>query len=176
MSANTPSQANGQHRNSLSRRIGQLLGLLYLLITLLFGPIKSLAVWLGRQQIIQRYQQWVSDSPPAVGLSLSLSSLFLLELSKILVLLTFQRGGLVAAAMVTLLAKASVGYFAHTTWHAARPKAIAHYAWVARVDRWIGIQLTKLRVWRDRRVQLTKRYWRHFNVSNALAKLKKWFS
>lgn len=146
------------HQNSLPRRIGQGLGLLYLLVTLLFGPIKSLAAWLGRQHIVQRYQQWVSRCSPALGLFLSLSSLVLLELSKIIVLLTFQRAGLLAAVMVTLLAKVSVGYFAHATWQAARPKVIHAYAWVARVDAWVGIQLTKLRVWRDRWAQVIQGY------------------
>ena len=153
-----PSRKSDFHRSSLPRRIGQGLGLLYLLVTLLFGPIKSLASWLGRQRIVQRYQQWVSDSPPAVGLSLSLSSLLLLELSKIIVLLTFQRAGLLAAIMATLLAKGSVGYFAHTTWRAARSGVIGAYAWAARADAWVGIQLTKLHVWRDHWARVIQSY------------------
>jgi len=63
------------------RWIGHALGLAYVLVTLLFGPIRSLARRLGQEQIVQRYERRVATLPPAVGLSLSLLSLALLELS-----------------------------------------------------------------------------------------------
>lgn len=132
------------------RGIGHVLGLLYVLVTLLFGPIRSLARWLGQQQWIQRYQQWVATLPPAMALILSLSSLVLLELTKIIVLLAFRAFGVLAAVGVTLCAKASIGYFAHLTWQAARPQVITAYPWAAKVDAWIGAQLAQLRRFRDR--------------------------
>ena len=74
---------------------------------------------------------------PAAGLAASLLSLSLLELSKIAVLLSYRRFGLLAALVVTLCAKASIGYFANLTWQAARPKVITAYPWAARVDAWV---------------------------------------
>ncbi|HOB61757.1 MAG TPA: hypothetical protein PKI41_06495 [Candidatus Competibacteraceae bacterium] len=138
------------HRHSPLRGIGHALGLLYILVTLLFGPIRSLAAWLARQQLIQTYQRWVAALPPAAGLSIALLSLGLLEVSKLAVLLSFRYLGLLAAVIVTLVAKASFGYFAHLTWQAARPKVIAAYGWAARLDTWVGEQLAQLRGFRDR--------------------------
>lgn len=139
-----------RHRHPLLHWVGHALGLLYILVTLLFGPIKWIAAWLGQQRLIQRYQRWVANFPPAVGLALSLVSLGFLELSKIAVLLTYRHLGLLAATVMTLCAKASLGYFAHTTWRAARPKVIIAYPWAARVDAWISVQLAQLRGFRDR--------------------------
>lgn len=132
------------------RWIGHLLGLAYLLVTLLFGPIKSLAAWLAKQRWIQRYRGWVARLPPAAGLALSLLSLALLELSKIAVLLSYRVFGLPGALAATVCAKISIGYFAHATWQAARPEAVAAYSWVARVDAWVAAQLGQLRGLRDR--------------------------
>lgn len=132
----------------------------YILVTLLFGPIQSLAFWLGRQRLIQRYEHWVASLPPAAGLAMSLLSLGFLEISKVAVLLSFRSFGLLAAVVVTVGAKASLGYFAHTTWRAARPQVIATYAWAARVDAWVGAQLALLRNFRDRwRSYLRSRSW-----------------
>jgi hypothetical protein len=41
--------------------------LAYVLVTLLFGPIRSLARWLERQRIVQRYERRVARWPPAAG-------------------------------------------------------------------------------------------------------------
>ena len=60
------------------------------------------------------------------------------------VLLSLRYFGVMAAVVVTVGAKASLGYFAHITWRAARPKVIAAYPWAARVDAWVGAQLTLL--------------------------------
>lgn len=146
----TDDNQHRRHRHPLLYWAGHALGLLYILVTLLFGPIKWIAAWLGQQRLIQRYQRWVANFPPAVGLALSLVSLGFLELSKMAVLLIYQRFGLLAAAVMTLCAKASLGYFAHTTWRAARPKVIIAYPWAARVDAWISVQLAQLRGFRDR--------------------------
>ncbi len=149
-----------RHRHPRLRRVGHILGLIYIFVTLLFGPIQALARWLGRQQLIQRYQQWVARFPPAIGLSVSLLSLSLLEFSKIAVLLSYHRFGVWAAIIVTFCAKASLGYFAHLTWHAARPKVIATYPWAARVDAWVGAQLAQLRGFRTQWVgYLNSRSW-----------------
>ena len=137
-------------RHPVLRWIGHALGVVYILVTLLFGPIKALAHWLEQQRLIQRYEHWVAGLRPAVGLAASLFSLSLLELSKIAVLLSYRRFGLLAALVVTLCAKASIGYFAHLTWQAARPKVIAAYPWAARVDAWVEVQLAQLRGFRDR--------------------------
>lgn len=147
-------------RHPLLRGIGHALGLLYILVTLLFGPLKSLAAWLERQRLIQGYERWVAALPPAAGLAVSLLSLGLLEVSKLAVLLTFRYLGLLAAVVVTVGAKASLGYFAHTTWRAARPQVIAAYAWAARVDTWVGEQLALLGRFRARWVgYLRSRSW-----------------
>ena len=69
------------HRHPLLRGVGHALGVLYLLVTLLFGPIQSLARWLERQRIVQRYERWVGELPPAAGLTVSLLSLGLLEIA-----------------------------------------------------------------------------------------------
>lgn len=137
-------------RHPLLRALGHALGLLYILVTLLFGPIRSLAIWLGQQRFIQGYQRWVATLPPAAGLIMALLALSLLEVSKLAVLLSFRYLGLLAAVIVTIAAKASFGYFAHLTWRAARPKVIATYAWAARLDAWVGEQLAQLRGLRDR--------------------------
>jgi hypothetical protein len=137
-------------RRPLLRGIGHGLGVLYILVTLLFGPIQSLARWLERQRPIQRYERWVGGLPPAAALAVALLSLGLLEVSKVAVLLSFRYFGVLAAVVVTVGAKASLGYFAHATWRAARPKVVATYAWAARVEAWVGAQLALLRGVRDR--------------------------
>lgn len=129
---------------------GDIVGLLYVLVTLLFGPIKSLARWLARQQFIQRYKIFIAGLPPAAGLTLSLLSLGALELSKILVILAFRAGGVPLAILAILFSKASLGYFAHTTWMAARPKVIAAYPRMSAVDAWVGAQLAMIRGFKDR--------------------------
>ncbi|MCC8999461.1 MAG: hypothetical protein LM522_08175 [Candidatus Contendobacter sp.] len=139
------------------RWIGHMLGLIYILVTLLFGPIQALARWLAQRRLIQRYQHGVAGFPPAVGLAVSLLSLGLLELSKIAVLLSYRSFGLLAAVGVTLCAKASLGYFAHLTWQATRPKVIAAYPWAARVEAWVGAQLAQLRGFRDRWLDTLRR-------------------
>lgn len=143
-------QKQHHDRHPVLHWIGHALGIVYILVTLLFGPIKSLARWLEQQRLIQRYEHWVASFTPAAGLAASLLSLSLLELSKIAVLLSYRRFGLLAALVVTLCAKASIGYFAHLTWQAARPKVIAAYPWAARVDAWVEVQLAQLRGFRDR--------------------------
>lgn len=87
--------------------------------------------------------------PPPLGLMVSILSLGLLELSKIFVLLTYRRYGLFVAILAATAAKASLGYLAHTTWHAARPKVIAAYPWAARADTWVGAQIARLKGYRD---------------------------
>ena len=149
-----------RHRYPLLRGIGHALGVLYLLVTLLFGPIRSLAAWLERQRFIQRYECWVGELPPAAGLAGSLLALGLLEVAKVAVLLSLRYFGVMAAAVVTVGAKASLGYFAHLTWRAAGPKVIAAYPWAARVDAWVGVQLAQLRGFRDRWLDyLRRRSW-----------------
>lgn len=144
----------------------------YVLVTLLFGPIRSFARWLERKRIVQRYGRGVARLPPAAGLVLSLLSLGLLELSKVAVLLSYHRFGLPAAMVATLCAKASLGYFAHVTWRAARPKVIATYPWAARVDGWVRAQLAQLRSFRDRWLNyLRGRSW-YPNATNAIAVLR----
>ncbi len=162
-----------RYRHPVLRGIGHALGVAYLLVTLLFGPIKSLARWLAQQRVIQRYQRMVASLPPAVGLALSLLSLGLLELSKIAVLLSYRSFGLVAAIGVTLCAKASLGYFAHLTWSAARPKVIAAYPWTARVDAWVGVQLAQLRGFRDQWLAFVRRRSWYPGVVNVITKLRK---
>lgn len=147
-------------RHPLLHGIGHALGILYLLVTLLFGPIRSLAVWLEQQRLIQRYGGWVGGLPPAAGLAVSLLALGLLEVAKVAVLLSLRYFGVMAAVVVTVGAKASLGYFAHLTWRAARPKVIAAYPWAARVDAWVGAQLALLRGFRDRWLNtLRRRSW-----------------
>jgi hypothetical protein len=161
------------HRHPILRGIGHALGVLYLLVTLLFGPIRSLAAWLERRRLIQRYERWVAGLPPAAGLAGSLLALGLLEVAKLAVLLSLRYFGLVAAAVVTVGAKASLGYFAHVTWRAARPKVIAAYPWAARVDAWVGAQLTLLRGFRDRWLgSLRRRSW-YPGVVNVFRTIRK---
>ena len=78
----TPDPTSPRYRHPVLRWIGHALGVTYLLVTLLFGPIRSLARWLTQQRFIQRYQHEVAGLPPAAGLSLSLLSLGLLELPR----------------------------------------------------------------------------------------------
>lgn len=139
-----------RYRHPILRGIGHALGLAYVLVTLLFGPIRSLARWLERRRIVRRYERGVARLPPVAGLSLSLLALGLLELSKIAVLLSYRLAGLPGAVAAMLCAKVSLGYFAHVTWRAARPKVIATYPWAARADGWVGAQLARLRGFRDR--------------------------
>ncbi|MDS4030500.1 MAG: hypothetical protein RKO66_10555 [Candidatus Contendobacter sp.] len=161
-----------RRRHPVLRWIGHAIGLIYILVTLLFGPIRSLAAWLQRRQFIQRYQRWVASFPPAVGLAVSLLSLGFLEISKLAVLLSYRYFGALAAVAVTIAAKASLGYFAHLTWHAARPKVIAAYAWAARVDAWVGAQLAQLRGFRNRWVgYLRSRPW-YPGIANVIATLR----
>lgn len=144
----------------------------YVLVTLLFGPIRSLARKLERQRIVRRYERRVAAFPPAVGLSLSLLSLGLLELSKIAVLLSYRFAGLPGAVAAMVCAKAGIGYFAHVTWRAARPKVVAAYPWAARADAWVGAQLAQLRGFRDRWLgYLRGRSWYPEAVA-ALARLR----
>jgi hypothetical protein len=149
-----------RYRYPRLRGFGRILGLLYLLVTALFGPIKSLARWLAGLQAVQRYQRGVANLPPSAALALSMLSLVGLEVSKVAVLLSYRYFGLAAAVVVTLCAKASLGYFAHLTWQAARPRVIAAYPWVARVDAWVMARLAQLRDFRDRWVvYLRKQPW-----------------
>ncbi|MFZ4792321.1 MAG: hypothetical protein ACOYMW_15765 [Candidatus Competibacteraceae bacterium] len=145
-----PNQEQHHDRHPVLRWIGHALGIVYILVTLLLGPIKSLARWLAQQRLIQRYEHSVAGFSPAAGLAASLLSLGLLELSKIAVLLSYRGFGLLAALAVTFCAKVSIGYFAHLTWRAARPKVIVTYPWAARVDAWVEVQLAQLRGFRDR--------------------------
>lgn len=164
----TPDEEPHRPRHSRLRWIGHALGWTYILITLLFGPIQSLARWLERQRLIQRYERWVASLPPAAALAVALLALGLLELSKVAVLLSYRALGVLAAVMVTLCAKAGVGYFAHITWRAARPQVIATYAWAARVEAWVGVQLALLRGFRDRWLgDLRHRSW-YPGVVNAI--------
>jgi hypothetical protein len=169
----TDDKARHPHWHPLLRWVGHAFGLLYILVTLLFGPIKWLAAWLERQQVIQRYIRLVASFPPAAGLTVSLLSLGLLELSKIAVLLSYRYFGLLTAMVVTLCAKVSLGYFAHTTWHAARPNVIVAYPWAARVDAWISAQLVQIRGFRDRLVgYLKNRSW-YPGIVNAFMIIQK---
>lgn len=148
---NVPFDQEQPHdRHPVLHWIGHTLGIVYILVTLLLGPIQSLARWLAQQRRIQRYEHWVSGFSPATGLVASLLSLSLLERSKIAVLLSYRGFGLLAALVVTLCAKARIGYFAHLTGRAARPQVIAAYPWTARVDAGVEVQLVQLRGFRDR--------------------------
>lgn len=168
----TPDSKPYHDRHPVLHWVGHVLGLAYILVTLLVGPIQSLARWLERQRLIQRYERWVAGFPPAAGLAASLLSLSLLELSKIAILLSYRSFGLLAAVVVTFCAKASAGYFAHVTWRAARPKVIAAYPWTARVEAWVGAQLAQLRSFRDRWLgYLRSRSW-YPGVVNAIALLR----
>lgn len=129
---------------------GDVVGLVYVLVTLLFGPIKSLARWLAEQKLIQRYKNFIGLLPPTAGLTVSVLSLGALELSKILVILGYRAGGLPLALLAIVFSKASLGYFAHTTWTAARPKVIASFPRVRAVDAWVGVQLGIIRDFKDR--------------------------
>lgn len=161
-----------RHRHPFLRGIGHALGVFYLLVTLLFGPIRSLAAWLERRRLIQRYAGWVGGLPPAAGLAVSLLSLGLLEVAKVAVLLSLRYVGVLAAVVVTVGAKASLGYFAHITWRAARPKVIATYAWAARVDSWVGAQLALLRGMRDRWLEALRRRSWYPGIANAVRMIK----
>ncbi|KAB2925557.1 MAG: hypothetical protein F9K25_16755 [Candidatus Contendobacter sp.] len=155
------------HQHPLLRGIGHALGVLYIVVTLLFGPIRSLAAWLEQQRLIQRYERWVGGLPPAAGLTVSLLALGLLEVAKVAVLLSLRYFGVIAAVVVTVAAKASLGYFAHLTWRAARPRVIATYPWAARVDAWVGAQLALLRGFRDRGLDALRRRSWYPGVVNA---------
>ncbi|HAS86468.1 MAG TPA: hypothetical protein DCS31_06705 [Candidatus Competibacteraceae bacterium] len=56
-----------RYRYPRLRWFGRILGLLYLLVTALFGPIKSLARWLAGQKTVQRYQRGVANLPPSAA-------------------------------------------------------------------------------------------------------------
>jgi len=115
----------------------------------------------------------VAGLPPAAGLTVSLLALGLLEVAKVAVLLSLRYFGVIVAVVVTVGAKASLGYFAHLTWRAARPKVIAAYPWVARVDAWVGAQLALLRGFRDRwRDALRRQSW-YPGVVNAVRTLRR---
>ena len=129
------------------RLLGRFIGLVYILVTLLFGPIKSVARWLARQTWVQAYRDFVGRLPPGAALGLSLLALGLLEVSKIAVLLAYERAGLPGAAAALLLSKASMGYFAHLTWMAARASVVAAYPRVGRVEAWVLARLAVLRQW-----------------------------
>ena len=161
------------HRHPLLRGIGHALGVLYIVVTLLFGPIRSLAAWLEQQRLIQRYERWVGELPPAAGLAGSLLALGLLEVAKVAVLLSLRYFGVIAAMVVTVAAKASLGYFAHLTWRAARPKVITAYPWVARVDAWVGMQLALLRGLRDRWLDALRRQSWYPGIVNAVRTLRR---
>ena len=161
------------HQHPLLRGIGHALGVLYIVVTLLFGPIRSLAAWLEQQRLIQRYECWVGELPPTAGLAVSLLALGLLEVAKVAVLLSLRYFGVIAAVVVTVGAKASLGYFAHLTWRAARPRVIAAYPWAARVDAWVGAQLALLRSFRDRwRDALRRQSW-YPGIVNAVRTLRR---
>ncbi len=165
-------QSHHHHQHPLLRGIGHALGVLYIVVTLLFGPIRSLAVWLEQQRFIQRYERWVGELPPAAGLAGSLLALGLLEVAKVAVLLSLRYFGLIAAVVLTVGAKASLGYFAHLTWRAARPRVIAAYPWAARVDAWVGAQLALLRGFRDRwRDALRRQSW-YPGIVNAVRTIR----
>jgi hypothetical protein len=69
--------------------------------------------------------------------------------------------------------KASLGYFAHMTWRAARPRVIVAYPWAARVDAWVGAQLALLRGFRDRWLgSLRRRSW-YPGVVNVFRTIRK---
>ncbi len=138
-----------EHRHPVLRWVGRMFGVLYILGTLLFGPVKWLAVWLARQEVVHRYRLGIAALPPSLGLAVSVLSLGLLEVSKIAVLLVYHRYGLIMAVLATIAAKISLGYVAHTTWHAARPKVIAVYPWAARADAWVGQQIARIKGYRD---------------------------
>ena len=161
------------HQHPLLRGIGHALGVLYIVVTLLFGPIRSLAVWLEQQRFIQRYERWVAGLPPAAGLAVSLLALGLLEVAKVAVLLSLRYFGVIAAVVVTVGAKASLGYFAHLTWRAARPQVIAAYPWAARVDAWVGVQLALLRGFRDRWLAYLRRQSWYSGVVNIVRTLRR---
>lgn len=154
MTTNQPNQPPpDQHQesfNHFAHVAGHVAGFLYILITWLFGPVKSVALWLARQRFIQRYKAFVGSLPPALGLGLSLLCLSLLELSKIIVLLAYSKGGLLLAFLTTVLAKLSFGYWAHMTWHAARAKVIAAYPRVRAIDAWVGQQIAIIKSFRNR--------------------------
>lgn len=96
----------------------------------------------------------------------------MLEVAKVAVLLSLRYFGLVAAAVVTVGAKASLGYFAHLTWRAARPQVIAAYAWAARVDAWVGAQLAQLRGFRDHWLDALRRRSWYPGAVNAVRTLR----
>lgn len=143
-------ESRAESFNHFAHVAGHVAGFLYILITWLFGPVKSVALWLARQRFIHRYKEFVGALPPALGLGLSLLCLSLLELSKIIVLLAYSKGGLLLAFLTTVLAKLSFGYWAHMTWHAARAKVIAAYPRVRAIDAWVGQQIAIIKSFRDR--------------------------
>ena len=89
------------------------------------------------------------------------------------VLLSLRYFGVIAAVVVTVGAKASLGYFAHLTWRAARPRVIAAYPWAARVDAWVGAQLALLRRFRDRWLDALRRRSWYPGVVNAVRTLRR---
>ena len=62
-------QKQHHDRHPILHWIGHALGIVYILVTLLFGPIKALARWLEQHRLIQRYEHWVAGLPPAAGLA-----------------------------------------------------------------------------------------------------------
>lgn len=106
--------------------------------------------------------------PPPFGLLVSILSLGLLEVSKIVVLIVYRHHGLFAAILAATAAKASLGYLAHTTWYSARPKVIASYPWAARADAWVGARIASLKAYRDRVAIIVRPL-----IENGLAIVKK---
>lgn len=153
-------ESRAESFNHVAHVAGHVFGFLYILVTLLFGPVKSVAQWLAQQRFIQRYKAFVGGLPPALGLTLSLLCLGLLELSKIVVLLAYHKGGLLLALCTTITAKLSFGYWAHMTWHAAREKVIAAYPRIRAIDAWVGQQIAIIKGFRDRIVaKVTSASW-----------------
>lgn len=154
------SEARAEQFNHFAHVAGHIFGFLYIVVTLLFGPVKSVARWLAQQRFIHRYKVFVGSLSPSLGLALSLLCLSLLELSKIIVLLAYSKGGLLLAFLTTVLAKLSFGYWAHMTWYAARAKVIAAYPRVRAVDAWVGQQIAIIKGFRDRIVaKVTNASW-----------------
>jgi hypothetical protein len=187
----TPKQQEPDARveqfNHFAHVAGHVFGFLYIVVTLLFGPVKSVALWLARQRFIHRYKEFVSRLSPALGLTLSLLCLSLLELSKIIVLMAYSKGGLFLALLTTILAKLSFGYWAHMTWHAARAKVTAAYPRIRAIDAWVGQQIAIIKGFRDRIVAKIKgASWyptvQRFNATvrqaakNGIARFKAWWA
>lgn len=181
------SEARAEQFNHFAHVAGHIFGFLYIVVTLLFGPVKSVALWLAQQRFIQRYKAFVGSLPPALGLTLSLLCLGLLELSKIVVLMAYHKGGLLLALCTTITAKLSFGYWAHMTWHAAREKVIATYPRVRAIDAWVGQQIAIIKGFRDRIVaKVTTASWypavQRFSVrvrqvaKQGIARVKAWWA